>query len=111
VSGAEGNDDSMFDFGRHSTNGMISRILQNTEKILQNEEKIMADTTNLLAADAALKAEVTQAITDWQTALSNANGDQAAVDAVTADMAATVTQLQSSDPANAVTPPATPPAS
>ncbi|HEY2090040.1 MAG TPA: hypothetical protein VGH54_28965 [Mycobacterium sp.] len=67
----------------------------------------MADVTNLQAADTALKAEVTQAITDWQAALASSNGDQAAIDAVAADMNATVTQLQGADPA---TPPATPPA-
>lgn len=92
------------DFGFHdSTHEMLAKILQNTEKI-------MADVTNLQAADVALKAEVTQAITDWQAALTAANGDQAAVDAVTADMNATVAQLQSSDPATPVTPPVTPPA-
>lgn len=88
-------------FGRHSVNEMISRILQNTETI-------MANVTNLQAADAALKAEVTQAITDWTAQLAAANGDQAAVDAVTADMTATVTQLQAADSANAGTPPVTP---
>jgi hypothetical protein len=77
------------------------------QKILQNTEKIMADVTNLQAADTALKAEVTQAITDWQAQLAAANGDQAAVDAVTADMQATVTQLQAADSS---TPPAAPPA-
>ena len=90
-------------FGRHSINGMLSKILSNTEKI-------MADVSNLQAADAALKAEVTQAITDWQAQLAAANGDQAAVDAVTADMNATVAQLQAADTANAGTPPVTPPA-
>jgi uncharacterized damage-inducible protein DinB len=89
----------------HSVNQMLGKILQNTERI-------MADVTNLQAADNALKAEVTQAITDWQAALAAANGDQAAVDAVTADMQATVAQLQSSDPStgtsNTGTPPVTP---
>jgi hypothetical protein len=79
-------------------------------RIINNQEKIMADVTGLQAADAALKAEVTQAITDWQAALAAANGDQAAVDAVTADMTATVQQLQAADPAAVVTPPVTPPA-
>jgi hypothetical protein len=93
------------EFGRHSEGAMISRILANTVQILQNQEKLMADVTNLQAADTALKAEVAQAITDWQASLAAANGDQAAVDAVTADMQATVVQLQGADPA---TPPATP---
>lgn len=79
-------------------------------RILQNQEKIMADVTNLQAADNALKAEVTQAITDWAAQLSSANGDQAAVDAVTADMNNAVAQLQAADSANAGTPPAAPPA-
>jgi hypothetical protein len=83
-----------------STHAMLQKILQNTEKI-------MADVTNLQAADTALKAEVTQAITDWQAQLAAANGDQAAVDAVTADMQATVVQLQAADSS---TPPAAPPA-
>jgi hypothetical protein len=65
----------------------------------------MANVTNLQAADAALKAEVTQAITDWQAQLAAANGDQAAVDAVTADMQSTITQLQAAD---ASTPPVPP---
>jgi hypothetical protein len=89
---------AVMNFGRHSINGMLSRILQNTEKL-------MADVTNLQAADTALKAEVTQAITDWQAQLAAANGDQAAVDAVTADMNATVQQLQAADTS---TPPVTP---
>lgn len=79
-------------------------------KILQNEEKIMADVTALQAADTALKSEIATFIADWQAALSAANGDQAAVDAVTADMNATIAQLQASDPAVTVTPPVTPPA-
>lgn len=90
------------DFGFHdSTHEMLTKILQNTEKI-------MADVTNLQAADAALKAEVTQAITDWRAQLAAANGDQAAVDAVTADMQATVAQLQAADASTP--PPAAPPA-
>lgn len=68
-------------------------------RIIENQEKIMADLTNLQAADAALTAEVTTAITDWTTALQNANGDQAAVDAVRADMQAAVAKLQAADPA------------
>jgi hypothetical protein len=70
-------------------------------QILKNQEKIMADVTALQAADTALKAEVTQAITDWASQLSAANGDQAAVDAVTADMNSAVAQLQAADSANA----------
>lgn len=84
----------------------LESIHQMLIRIINNQEKIMADVTGLQAADAALKAEVTQAITDWQAALTAANGDQAAVDAVTADMNATVAQLQGADPATPVTPPA-----
>lgn len=68
----------------------------------------MADVTSLQAADTALKSEVATVIADWQASLAAANGDQAAVDAVTADMQATITQLQASDPAVTVTPPAPP---
>jgi hypothetical protein len=81
-----------------STHATVQKILAVTVQVLQNTERIMADVTGLQAADAALKAEVTQAITDWQAQLSAANGDQAAVDAVTADMQATVAQLQGADP-------------
>lgn len=88
-------------FGLREIRAMLSRILQNTEKL-------MADVTGLQAADTALKAEVTQAITDWQAQLAAANGDQAAVDAVTADMAATVAQLQAADTTPPVTPPPAP---
>lgn len=77
-------------------------------RIISNQEEIMADVTALQAADTALKAEVTQAITDWQAQLAAANGDQAAVDAVTADMQATVAQLQAADASTP--PPAAPPA-
>lgn len=80
-------------------------------KSLENQEKIMADTTNLLAADTALQAEVATVISDWQTTLASANGDQTVVDQVTADMQATVTKLQAADPvAAAGTGTATPPA-
>jgi endonuclease/exonuclease/phosphatase family metal-dependent hydrolase len=78
------------------------------QKILRNTEKIMADVTNLQAADTALKSEIATFIADWQAQLAAANGDQAAVDAVTADMQSTITQLQASDPAVTVTPPAPP---
>lgn len=91
----------VFNSGRHSINGMLSKILQNTERI-------MADVTSLQAADTALKSEVATVIADWQASLAAANGDQAAVDAVAADMQATITQLQASDPAVTVTPPAPP---
>jgi hypothetical protein len=69
------------------------------EQILANTETIMATTTALQAADTALKTEVLQVITDWQAALTASAGDQAAVDAVTADMTATLAQLKASDPA------------
>lgn len=85
----------------------LESIHQMLIRIISNQGEIMADVTALQAADTALKAEVTQAITDWQAQLAAANGDQAAVDAVTADMTATVAQLQAAD---ASTPPASPPA-
>ena len=78
-------------------------------RIIENQGEIMADTTNLLAADTALQAEVATVISDWQTTLANANGDQAVVDQVTADMQNTVTKLQAADPVTAVTPPVAPP--
>lgn len=87
---------------------LLFRIIANQNHIIKQQEKIMANVTNLQAADAALQAEVTQAITDWAAQLAAANGDQAAVDAVTADMTAAVAQLQAADTANAGTPAAPP---
>ena len=86
----------------------LESIHQMLIRIIDNQEKIMADVTGLQAADTALKSEIATFIADWQAALAAANGDQAAVDAVTADMQATIAQLQASDPAVTVTPPAPP---
>ena len=53
---------------------------------------------NLQAADAALKAEVTTAISDWAATLANASNDPA-VQAVADDMNNMVTQIKAADPA------------
>lgn len=54
--------------------------------------------TNLQAADAALQAEVTQILTDIQTALANDDPD-AAVQAAADIVNTAVTNLQAGDPA------------
>jgi hypothetical protein len=86
-----------------STHAMLIRIIT-------NQEKIMAAIDNLLAADVALKAEVTQVITDWQAALAAAGSTDPQVQSVANDMTGFVSQLQAADPATVVTPPVTPPA-
>lgn len=69
----------------------------------------MSALDNLAAADTALKAEVTSAISDWATALAAANSaNDPAIQAVADDMNAQVSALQAADPANV--PASTPPA-
>lgn len=89
---------------------LLFRIIGNQNHIIKKLERTMAAIDNLQAADTALKAEVTQAITDWaaQLAAAGSAGDPA-IQAVADDMTATVAQLQAADTANAGTP-ATPPA-
>lgn len=69
----------------------------------------MAAIDNLKAADDALKAEVTTALTDFAQALADANGaNDPAIQAVADDMQALVTQIQGADPATPPAPPAPP---
>jgi hypothetical protein len=81
----------------------IRRVLHRIDERL---ECIMSAIDNLKAADDALKAEVTTALTDFAAALATANSaNDPAIQAVADDMTALVGQIQAADPANAAPPP------
>lgn len=88
---------------------LLFRIIGNQNHIIKKLERTMAAIDNLQAADTALKAEVTQAITDWAAQLAAAGANDPAIQTVADDMNATVAQLQAADTA-AATPPVPPPA-
>lgn len=89
--------------------GELQAIRQFLETSTRHQENIMSALDNLAAADTALKAEVTSAISDWATALAAANSaNDPAIQAVADDMNAQVSALQAADPANV--PASTPPA-
>jgi hypothetical protein len=78
----------------------LDQILARLSRTETNQETIMTALDNLAAADTALKAEVVQAIADWQAALAAAgSANDPAIQAVADDMSATVAQLQAADPA------------
>lgn len=95
----------------------LTQITTGLGALNQKVGKIMTALDNLQAADAALKAEVTQALTDFAAALQNSgSASDPAIQAVADDMNAMVTQIQGADPANqqpapAPEPPAEPSAS
>lgn len=62
----------------------------------------MADLTNINAADQVLQSEVSTLLTDFATALGNAN-DQAGVDQVAQDMRDMAAKIEAADP-NAASP-------
>lgn len=81
--------------------GELQAIRQFLETSTRHQENIMSALDNLAAADNALKAEVTSAISDWAAALASANSaNDPAIQAVADDMNAQVAALQSADPAN-----------
>ena len=91
--------------GEHEFREIVTRQLgEITAGITGINEKlggIMAAIDNLQAADAALKAEVTTALTDFANALANSgSANDPAIQAVADDMNAMVTQIQGADPAN-----------
>ena len=91
---------------------LLIRIIGNQHHTHRKLEEIMAALDNLQAADTALKAEVTQAITDWAAQLAAAgSANDPAIQAVADDMNNVVSQLQAADTAGATPPPAQPPAS
>ena len=79
--------------------------------IIETQGDTMAAIDNLTAADTALKAEVTTALTDFAAAIVAANSaNDPAIQSVADDMNAMVTQIQGADPAAAAAAPVTPPA-
>ena len=88
-----------------STTRVLAAIETQLSQLNAKVDATMTALDNLQAADTALKAEVTTAITDWLAALNNANGaNDPAIQAVADDMTAQVTALTAADPA---TPPVT----
>jgi hypothetical protein len=89
--------------------GVASEILATLGTITRQLETTMTALDSLTAADTALKTEVTTAIADWATALTNANGaNDPAIQAVADDMSAQVSALQAADPSTPPVPPVTP---
>lgn len=75
-------------------------VRQMFQEILNRMETVMAAIDNLKAADDALKAEVTTALTDFANALANSgSANDPAIQQVADDMNALVTQIQGADPA------------
>ena len=58
----------------------------------------MSALTDLQAEDAALQATVSQVLSDFASALLNAQGDPAAIEQVVSDMTAMADQLTAADP-------------
>jgi hypothetical protein len=69
------------------------------------EQRIMAAIDDLQAADSNLSAKVAQILTDFATALANAD-NPTAIEQVVTDMNTMAANITAADPAAAGTPPA-----
>lgn len=79
--------------------------IQNT--LATNQEKIMSGLDDLNAAAVALEAEQLQVLADFQTLLTQNQGDSdAAVEAIAQRINASVAAIQAGDPVPPVAPPA-----
>jgi hypothetical protein len=84
-------------------------VLSMLRKILSNQEKIMSGLDDANAALGALQAEELQIVEDFQTLLTQNEGDpDAAVEAIANQVTAVTAALKAGDPVPTVTPPATP---
>lgn len=73
--------------------------------IIETQGDMMAAIDNLTAADTALKAEVTTALTDFAAAIVAANSaNDPAIQSVADDMNAMVTQISGADPSTPAAP-------